>query len=421
MIALIDCNNFYTSCEKVFDPALNGKPVIVLSNNDGCAIARSEEAKAIGIGMAQPAFMINDLIRRHDVRVFSSNYTLYGDMSQRIMQVIKEYVPRTEIYSIDELFADLSTIKYKDLTKLGTEIIEAVKACTGIPVSIGIAPTKTLAKMANRFIKKSKADIGVFCASDKKCIDEMLAFTPVGGIWGIGKQHEQLLIMNGFHTAADLIQAPEDWVRKNMSVKGLRLLHELKGTPCIKWEEGQPAKKNICTSRSFGQLISSKKEIKQAIAKFTSACSEKLRKEKSCAGKMNVFIQTNPHRPEDRQYFQSVTLEMHVATNHTTELMKYAMKGLELIFQPGYLYQKAGVIVMDLVPSKDIQMGLFDTENREKNLQLMQSIDKVNKAFGRDMVRFGVQDYGTRWKLKQENLSPCYTTRFDQLPKAKAI
>jgi DNA polymerase V len=419
MIALIDCNNFYCSCERVFQPSLLGRALIVLSNNDGCAIARSEEAKALGIQMAQPAFMIDDLIKQNNVAVHSSNYTLYDDMSKRVMEVIKGFVPKTEVYSIDEIFADLTGMKYKDLTELGKEIREAVKACTGIPVSVGIGPTKALAKMANRYAKKTRPDEGVFSADSNELIDAMLQFTEVGDIWGIGKQYATLLKKHGFHTAKDFVtKVPEDWVRDKMSVVGLRLLTELKGITSIKWEEAIPTRKNICTSRSFGKIITAKSEVKQAVAKFTSSCAEKLRREKTCARKVHVFIKTNPHRPTDRQYEQAITIELPVASNLTTELMKYSMRGLELIFQPGYNYQKAGVMVLDLIPQEHIQLGLFDTKDRERDSKLMNALDRVNKAFGKDIVRFGVQDYGNNWKLKQGNLSPSYTTRLDHIPKA---
>ena len=420
MIALIDCNNFYVSCERVFDARLRDKPVVVLSNNDGCAIARSEQAKALGIQMAQPAFMAADLVEAHDVKMFSSNYALYGDMSARVMQVIREFVPKTEVYYIYEIFADLTAIKYKDLFVLGKEIREAVGRCTGIPVSVGIAPTKTLAKMANRYAKKMHGDAGVYCADNREKLDAMLAYTDVGDIWGVGGQYAALLKANDFHNAKDLADAPEEWVRKNMSVVGQRTLNELKGTICIEWEEAIPARKNICTSRSFGKLITERRDIQQAVAKFTAACAEKLRKEKSCAKKIQVFIQTNPHRPTDKQYFESIELQLEVASNATNVLMKHSMKALDMIFKEGYLYQKAGVMVTDLVPAQQVQLGLFECAARERDEKLMQTIDSVNALFGRDQVRFSVQDYQNNYKLKQQYLSPSYTTRFDDLPVAKA-
>jgi DNA polymerase V len=419
MIALIDCNNFYCSCERVFNPGLLGRALIVLSNNDGCAISRTEEAKDLGIQMAQPAFMIDELIKKEEVKVFSSNYTLYNDMSRRVMQVIKELVPKAEVYSVDEIFADLSGMKYNDPEELGFGIREMVGKCTGIPVTVGIGPTKTLAKMANRYAKKNRPMEGVFSADTDELVGMLLSSTEVGDIWGIGKQFESLLLSKGFTTALDLVNnAPEEWIRKEMSVVGQRLFQELKGINCIPWEETTKVRKNICTSRSFGKLITRKNEISQAIAKFTSSCGEKLRKDNTCARKLHVFLQTNPHRPKDEQYFQSVTLELEVATNLTTILLKHAMKALDMIYRDGYNYQKAGVMVLDLIPQKEIQLGLFESLNSQRDRKLMEKVDELNKVFGKDVVRFGVQDYGQSWKLKQGNLSSAYTTQLQQIIKA---
>jgi DNA polymerase V len=463
MIALIDCNNFYVSCERVFNPSLKNKPVIVLSNNDGCTIARSEEAKALGIKMGAPAFLMKDLIRKHDVKVFSSNYALYGDMSARVMQVIREFVPKTEVYSIDEIFADLSQLKYSNLKQLAIDIREAVMRCTGIPVSIGIAPTKTLAKMANRFAKSPSPTLpegnspsptlpegkgfeekfstkmndceacalsspfpsgrvgdGLYLASKESLIAQMLLHTKVENIWGIGAQHAARLQQKGFLTASDFVNAPEDWVRKEMAVVGLRTQKELKGIPCLEWEENPLAKKNICTSRQFGKLITGKTELRQAIATFTSSCAQKLRKQNSCAKKLHVFVNTNVHRRQDEQYFHSLTLQLTVPTNSTAELMKYAMRALEMLYKPGFNYQKTGVMVMDIVPASVIQGGLFDDVDRQKEKKMMEVLDKVNDSFGDGVVRFGTQEFNKKWTLKRNHLSNAFTTRFNQLPVVRA-
>jgi DNA polymerase V len=420
MIVLIDCNNFYVSCERVFDPSLQHKPVIVLSNNDGCAIARSDEAKALGIKMGAPAFLMQDLIRKHDVKVFSSNYALYGDMSAKVMEVIRSFIPDTEVYSIDEIFADLSSLTYVNLLKLGTALREAVMNRTGIPVTIGIAQTKTLAKMANRYAKKAPglrlqaAGPGIFVAEENFQVVEMLANTKVEDIWGIGPQHAIRLQQNGFTTAADFIKAPEDWVRSEMSVVGLRTLYELKGFSCIKWEPLPAKKKNICTSRQFGKLITGKKEVRQAIATFASSCAQKLRKEGSCARKIHVFLQTNVHRKQDEQYFHSVTLDIPAPTNSTVELLKYAMQAMDLLYKPGYYYQKTGVIVMDLVPETCVQMALFENTNRKKEKKVMKTLDELQENFG-DVVRFATQEFNKKWNLRRNHLSKSYTTKFDQL------
>ena len=420
MIALIDCNNFYVSCERVFDPSLKGKPVIVLSNNDGCAIARSEEAKALGIGMAQPVFMIKGLVQKHDIKVFSSNYTLYGDMSNRVMQVIRSFLPKTEVYSIDEIFADLSSMPHSDHLGLAAAVRAAVGSRTGIPVSIGIGPTKTLAKMANRFAKKFFPGEGVFAAATPAAVEALLKATPVQEIWGVGPQYACLLQKEGYVTAYDFTLAPEAWVRSRMTVVLQRTFNELKGIRCKAWEEAPPKKKNICTSRSFGQLVSTKKVLREAVAKFATSCGEKLRREKSCARSLQVFIQTNPHRPLDPQYFQSITVQLEAPSNLSTILVTASMKGLDTIFRPGYHYQKAGVIVQDLQPEEAVQLGLFQQGSQRPVKELMATVDAVNKAFGKDMVRFGVQDYGRSWALKCGHLSPSFTTSFESLPIVKA-
>jgi DNA polymerase V len=420
MIALVDVNNFYASCEKMFDPSLKNRPVIVLSNNDGCAIARSDEAKALGVEMGTPAFMIQELLDKNDVAVFSSNYTLYGSMSNRVMTILKSFVQKVEVYSIDEAFLDLSNMAYTDLFSFGIKIRETVMNHTGLPITIGIAPTKALAKMANRFAKKEKKQIGVHVADSNECITELLNKTVVGDIWGIGAQYRKLLENNNIKTAADLVNAPEEWIRKNLTVVGQRLVYELKGIHAIKWEDVPPPKKNICTARSFGQLITSLKDLQQPIATHAAACARKLRQEKSCATKLHVFIQTNPFRREDKQYHTGVTIRLNVGSNSSSEIVKFAMRALTMIYKPGYNYMKGGIMVLDLVPETTLQLGLFDTRDREKDKRLMNSLDRTNKAFGKDIVRYGVQSYGKKWHLRRMNLSQCYTTRLDQIMKVKS-
>lgn len=420
MIALVDVNNFYASCERMFNPSLNGRPIIVLSNNDGCAVARSDEAKSLGIEMGTPAFMIQDLLREKNVAVFSSNYTLYGSMSERVMTILKSFVQNVEVYSIDEAFLDLSNLQYHDLFELAVSIREKIMAHTGLPVSIGVAPTKTLAKMANRYAKKHKKQIAVHVVDTEERIQDLLEKTAVGDIWGIGHQYQKLLLSNNFKTAADLINAPEEWVRKSMSVVRQRLLFELKGIKAIEWENKPPAKKNICTSRSFGTLLTDIKDISQAVASHASACARKLRQENSCCTKIHVFIQTNPHRGQDKQYFTGITLRLNVASNMSNEFVKFALIGLRMIFKSGYKYMKVGVMVLDIIPQNAVQLGLFDKRERGKGKQLMTAFDTTNKAFGKDIVRYAAHDYGKKWKLKSFNLSPCYTTRIDQIMKVKS-
>jgi len=419
MYALVDCNNFYCSCERVFNPTLENRPVIVLSNNDGCAIARSEEAKALGIVMGTPLFMIQDLIQKKDIAVFSSNYTLYGDLSERVMNTIGSFVPRMEMYSIDEAFLDFHDMSYTDLLQLGITMKSTVKQNIGIPVTIGIAPTKTLAKMANRYAKKKRKEVGVFWAANKELIHEMLLYTQVGDIWGIGQQYTLFLKRHGIHTAFDLSKAPEEWIRVNMSVVGQRLLNELNGIPSIEWEFETPAKKNICTSRSFGNLLTDKNIIKEAICNHAAACALKLRKQKSCCRIVHVFINTNPHKTEEAQYSRSINVEPETATNNSSEIIKHASKGFDIIFKEGYRYMKCGVIVNDLIPEDEIQHSMFDCANRPKDKIIMNALDSINKSLGKEIVRFAVQGFEKKFRLKSEWLSPSYTTNINHILKVK--
>jgi DNA polymerase V len=416
MIALVDCNNFYASCERLFNPSLEGKPVVVLSNNDGCVIARSNEAKELGIEMGAPAFMIEEFLGKNNVAVFSSNYVLYGSLSNRVIKTIQAFAPAIEVYSIDEAFIDMSELTHCDLFELGKAIRSKVRADVGIPVTIGIAPSKTLAKMANRYAKKSCKGIGVHCLDSTEKIKEVLAATAIADVWGIGSQHGRRLKWMGIKTAADFIEKlnPE-WIRKNMSVVGERMYNELRGIPSIEWEEIVKPRKVICTSRSFGKMLSDKKDIKEALANYAASCAAKLRKQNSCAGSITVMIQTNIHRTQDKQYSRSVNLQMPVATNSSVEIIAHAMKGLDLIFRENYNYKKTGVIVSDIVPESEVQQSLFDSTNRNKEAKIMQSLDGLNAQFGKDLVRFAVQGYARNWRLRQEKLSPCYTTRINEV------
>ncbi|TDH28777.1 Y-family DNA polymerase [Segetibacter sp. 3557_3] len=417
MYALVDCNNFYCSCERLFNPMLEGKPVIVLSNNDGCAIARSEEAKALGISMGTPAFMIREIVKNHDVKVFSSNYTLYGDMSDRVMQTLAGFVSRLEIYSIDEAFLDMHNMEHTNLLKLGIQIRRTVIKNTGIPVCVGIAPTKTLAKMANRYAKKRWREVGVHWAANQDLIDEMLAATEVGNIWGIGHQYALFLKTNGFKTALDFVGAPEEWVRVNMSVVGQRLYNELKGIPAIKWQFEARTKKNICTSRSFGSLLTDKALILEAACNYTANCALKLRQQNSCAREVIFFLQTNPHRTEDKQYMMSIKLKLESATNNTPELIKYVSKGFELIYKPGFNYLKCGVIVDSLVPESEVQYSMFSDVDDGKTKRVNSAIDSINRNIGKETVRFAVQGFEKKYRLKAEMLSHRYSTNINELIK----
>ena len=417
MYALVDCNNFYCSCERVFNPKLEGRPVIVLSNNDGCAISRSDEAKALGIGMAAPAFIMNKFLEEHQVAVFSSNYTLYGDMSKRIMDSLDLFAPKIELYSIDEAFLDLVEMRKKDLRQLGVDIRKTIKKNLGIPVSVGIGSTKTLAKMANRHAKKHYKHASVFWASNPALVREMLSATPVEDIWGIGHQYALFLSRSGFRTAAEFAEAPEAWIRKNLSVVGHRLLFELRGIPSIAWEVEKPIRQNICTSRSFGNRIADKNQIAEALANYAASCAGKLRADKTCCRRIQVFIQTNPHKTNEAQYLRSIDIDLDRASNHSGEIIKAAVRGLDLIFKPGFLYMKCGVTVMDLVPESSVQGSFFDRADREKNRCVMRTIDQINQSTGKEVVRTATQGFGRPYRLKTDYLSSRYTTRMSEILK----
>ncbi len=414
LFALVDCNNFYASCERVFDPKLENKPIVVLSNNDGCIIARSNEAKALGIQMGEPAFKAREVIEQHGVHVFSSNYTLYGDMSARVMQTLAQFTPNLEVYSIDEAFLDLGNFYGRDLNQYAQEMRETVRAWTGIPVSVGVAPTKTLAKLANRLSKKSKKANGVLVLTDERHIEEALRRTEVGDVWGIGRRYAQKLAGFGIHTALDLRNASDAFIKKNMTVVGLRTVRELRGEPCQDLELVAPNKQNICTSRSFGHPITSLSELQEATANYASRCAAKLRRQKSCAGAITVFLQTNQFRDEP-QYFNSKTIALPTASNSTLELLHYANLALLALFREGYKYKKSGVIVSELRPQNQVQASLLDTIDRDKHQRLMQVLDKLNSNWGRDAVTCAAQGTTRPWQLKCEKKSPCYTTKFKEL------
>ncbi len=420
MFALVDCNNFYASCERLFQPWLQHRPVVVLSNNDGCVIARSDEAKSLGIVMGTPAYMSENLFKKNHVKVFSSNYTLYGDISDRVMKTLAGFAPRMELYSIDESFLDFSQLDYTNLLHLGITIRKTIDQNIGIPVTVGIAPTKTLAKMANRYAKKKHKDVGVFYAANEQLINKMLDFTEVNDIWGVGHQYTLLLKKNGINTARDVTKLPADWMREHMSVVGLRMWNELRGIPSIEWEYEPKAKKNICTSRSFGKLTNDYSLVKEAISNHAAACALKLRNQNSVCTQVNVFISTNPHKVEHKQYHHSITIECETATNLSREIIAYALKGLDIIYKHDqYLYMKCGVMVLNVRSENSVQVNIFDNQNRAKDKILSKAVDKVNRLMGKDTVRMAVQRFERRYKLKADHLSKKYTTDINQILKVK--
>jgi DNA polymerase V len=414
MFALVDCNNFYASCERVFRPDLIGKPVVVLSNNDGCVIARSNEAKSIGVPMGAPAFENEELFKKHHVHVFSANFALYGDMSQRVMNILYEYTPEIEIYSIDEAFLDLTGFEKFNLQAYGQEMQCRVTKWIGIPISIGIAPTKALAKVANRVAKKypSNTKNVYFIDSEEKRI-KALKWVKIEDVWGIGEQHSKRLKSLNVNTAFAFTQLNDSWVRKNLSVMGLRLKQDLQGISTLDLEEFQ-AKKNIATTRSFEKNYTELEQLKERVTTFAVTCAEKLRKQKSCCNAMMVFIHTNGFRKELPQYSRNIIVKLPFPTNSGIELARFAVEALERIFKNGFSYKKAGVMVMDFSQENKTQLKFFENSN-PKHIPLMQSLDKINNMFGQQKVKLASQDLKRMWKMRQEKLSPRYTTNLNEI------
>ena len=411
MIALVDCNNFYASCERVFNPKIENKPVIVLSNNDGCVIARSNEAKVLGIKMGEPAFKLKNLIEKYNINVFSTNFALYGDLSKRVMNIMSTEVEKMEIYSIDEAFLDFSDYASK---KRGLAIREKVKKWTGIPVSVGIAPTKVLAKVAGHIAKKHTKS-GIFIFDDEDLIRRALNFFKVEDLWGIGSNTAKKLKSVGIHTALQFRQCDSSWVKRNLSVNGVRLQKELFGEVCYPIETKIKRRKSICTARSFGSEINKLSKLKEVIGSHANTCATKLRKEKSCCTTVGVFLSTNPFKPQAKQYNPYTVTQLHVPTNDSMEIVKVAIKALESIYRGDCIYKKAGVVVSGTAPQEQTQLSLFDSLDRGKRENINIAVDKVNSLMGKNKVHLAVQGNGRKWKIKQERLSPCYTTRFAKL------
>lgn len=412
--ALIDCNSFYASCEKVFDPSLENRPVVVLSNNDGCVIARSKEAKAVGIKMGEPAFRMADLIKKNNVAVFSSNFALYGDMSWRVMKVLSKFTPDIEIYSIDEAFLDLSDLMIKDYEAYGHKIRRTVMQWTGIPISVGISHTKTLAKVANHLAKKYDAFNGVVDLTSSENFEKALRLTPVADIWGVGRQYAKFLKEQNIHNAFDLVKMNDSWIRKHMHVTGLRMVEELRGKTCITMETTPPDKKGITHARSFGTAVTDYSVLEEAVSTFASRCAAKLRNQKSYVRIITVFVMTNRFS-DDPKYVNFKTLHITTPTNNTPELIGFAIKLLKLLFKKGYKYKKAGVMFTDLIPESYEQMSFWDNVDREKQKKIMPTLDRITATMGRDVVKYAIQGTRRRWKLRRERLSKKFTTKWDEL------
>lgn len=420
-IALVDCNNFYASCERVFNPKLDGRPIVVLSNNDGVIIARSDEAKELGIKMGDPYFKVEQLIKQHNVAVFSSNYTLYGDLSARVMSILEKFTPEVEVYSIDEAFLNLSGIEISNQTEYLRNIRTTIKKWLRLPVSIGLGPTKTLAKLANRIAKKHKEYAGILNLFDYLDWDKFLEMVEVEDIWGVGRQYAALLHRNNIHTALDLARADQKWVKKRMTVVGLRTMMELNGIPAIDLEHQPPQKKSIVSSRSFGEYLTKFDEVMEATAFFVARAAEKMRSQGSACRVMQVFIRTNPFK-NSPQYYNAAEVRLPYPMNGTNELLPYAKEALKKIFRDGYYYQKVGVMLMDFVQTNSMMVSLFDPPNRINQIKATELMDKINQKYGREAIYFAAAGMKERrrWQMKRQLLSRHFTTNWDELPEVKA-
>ena len=416
MFALVDCNSFYASCERLFRPELIHTPIVVLSNNDGCVIARCDQSKAMGIKMGDPYFKIKDELKQKGIKAFSSNYTLYGDLSKRVMNTLSRFSPNIEVYSIDEAFLDLKSMSHFDLNLYCHQIRETVLKNIGIPTCVGVAPTKALAKASNHVAKKFKAKTGgVFILDTPEKILKCLKWLPIEDVWGIGRKYSEKLKFHGVKTAYDFTLMPPDWVRKNFTIVGLRLQNELKGESCLPLESFINPKQSICTSRSFGKMLSKYEQVETAVSVYASRCARKLRAGKLCATNLIVFIHTNPHRPGDVQRSVHATKVFKVPTSDTLEIVEEALFLLKHLWKDGYLYKKAGVIVTGNVDERFVQGDLFDIIDRNKSKQSMKAFDTINLKYGHELVHVALASPEGDWKLRRDNLSPCYTTNWDDL------
>ena len=419
--ALVDCNNFYVSCERLFQPDLQKRPVVVLSNNDGCVIARSQEAKDLGIAMGAPLFKVRKLVDEHGIVVRSSNYALYGDISERVMSVLGGEAPAHEVYSIDECFLDLDRMAVADLTAWCRGLRERTRRWTGIPVSVGVGPTKTLAKLANRLAKKSAKAGGVIdLAHHPEWTEPALRKTPVGDVWGVGRRWSAMLEERGICTAFDFARAPDGWVRQRMGIVGLRTVHELRGAACLDLEDVPPPRQTTCCSRTFGEVIHDKSQVHDALMTFAERAAEKVRHAGQVAGCVQMFLRTDPFDPNARQKSVSGSASFPRPTNDTRIITDAVLRIFERVWRDGYGWRKGGVMLLDLADPASIPRTLFDTAAPPED-KLMAAMDQINARYGRGKVHLGLAGKGAPWRMRQDNLSPSYTTRWQDLPTAKVV
>jgi len=417
-IALVDCNSFYVSCERLFDPSIIKKPVIVLSSNDGCVISRSTEAKALDIKMGEPYFKVEKIVKKNNVKVFSSNYSLYGDISRRVMKTLKQFSPQIEIYSIDEAFLDLSSIKNEDLFDYSNKIRKTVLKWTGIPTSIGIAATKTLSKAANHVAKKEKS--GIVNLINSKQIDEILSKININDVWGVGRQLTKFYIKNGINTAYQLKNTHNGWIKKNTNVFGSRTAMELKGISCTSLEIYQEKRKNCCISRSFGRKVTKLEELSASITTHCLNAAEKIRSDNQTTKRMTVFIRTSPFQKNKNFYANSKDVDLPIGTNDSIELVKQALVALRYIYRKGHKYQKAGIILSKLNDINIYKKNLFSSINsEEKRKKLMKAIDCTNIKYGRHALSIAQAGLRKKWNIKKQYSSKIDTACFDLLPTIK--
>ena len=417
-IALVDCNSFYVSCERLFNTSIIKKPVIVLSSNDGCVISRSTEAKTLGIKMGEPYFKVKKIVKKNNVKIFSSNYSLYGDISRRVMKTLKQFSPKIEIYSIDEAFLDLSSIKDKDLLEYGSRIRKTILKWTGIPTSIGIATTKTLSKIANHIAKKD--NLGVINLINTQQIDKILKKIKINDVWGVGRQLTQFYIKNGINTAYQLKKMPDGWIKKNTNVFGGRTAMELKGLSCISLETYQEKRKNCCVSRSFGRKVTKLEELNESVTTHCLNAAEKIRLDNQTTKKITVFIRTNPFQKDKNYYVNSKDIDLPIRTNDSIELVKQALIALKCIYKKGYKYQKVGIIFSALNDVDIYKKNLFSLINsEEKRKKLMKAIDYTNNKYGRNALSIAHAGLKKKWNIKRQHYSKIDTACFDFLPIVK--
>jgi len=419
--ALVDCNNFYASCERIFQPELENKPVGILSNNDGCIVALSNELKKLNIPRGTPVFKINHLIKKYDIKILSSNYALYGDMSARIMKTLSQFTPDLEIYSIDEAFLSLKGFEYLDLKEYGEKIRKTVLQWTGLPTSIGIGPSKTLAKIAARIAKKYRKFEGIFNITRHPKMDEILKSIEVGKIWGVGFKYAKMLKKNGINNAYELSLASDKWVQKKMTIVGLKTVKELRGISCIDLEMDIDPKKEIVSSRSFGSPVTELSDIQEAAASYCVRAVEKLREDNQVASQIMVYLTTNRFRQNDPQYANYAISYLPLPSAYTPDFLQAVKRVLKSIYREGYKYKKVGVMISDIMHQSKAPLDFFEpTYLDDKRKIIMDCFDMINKKWGSNTLTYINTNADKKWKMKREKLSPGFTTNWNELPIVKA-